>query len=136
MAGRRAFEAGWNSGIGAAGTAGTRPRADVAAAKLEVGGIEGAGVPTRFAAGVNPVDQLPGKLRGGHPDIRDNGRILVRKFGLQPYLTQTFRHGFKSRTGSGELELECDRPKARSALALDRLPISLRTSRVIASASS
>jgi hypothetical protein len=77
--------------VGRAGAV-ARPSGDSAStAKLEVGGVEGAGVSPFFTAGASPVDQLAGKLRRRHPDCRLQSWILRREFWLESRLSHIHR---------------------------------------------
>src|SRR5215207_8107948 len=73
--------------VGRAGAVAGPSRDSASTAKLEVGGVEGAGVSPFFTAGACPVDQFAGKFRRRHPDRRLESWIFLGEFRLEPRLT-------------------------------------------------
>jgi hypothetical protein len=77
--------------VGRAGAVPGPTRDSASTAKLEVGGVEGAGVSPFFTPGARPVDQFAGKLSGRHPDRRLQPWILRREFRLEARLSHIHR---------------------------------------------
>jgi len=61
---------------------GSRPR--IAAAKVEVGRIEGAGEPAFLPAGMDSVNQFPGELAGRHPHTGEYPGVFRSVLRLEP----------------------------------------------------
>ena len=69
--------------IAASGALAPGPSYGITAAKLEVGRVEGAGIPAFLTAGMNSSDQAPGELPGRHPSVRGNPGVLRCVLGFE-----------------------------------------------------
>jgi hypothetical protein len=67
------------------------PRLLQSSPELEVGRVEGAGVPALAPAAVGPFDQPLGQLGRGDPDVGSEAGVLIGVLGLQPRLPYAHR---------------------------------------------